>query len=56
VATKVNLYPDHRKIPEYDYLGQFLSAVKHPIVGRAVSNAAINRWGVKGRSGIPVLS
>jgi hypothetical protein len=56
VAAKVNLYPDCRKIPEYDYLGQFLSAVKHPIVGRAVSNAAINRWGVSERSGIPMLS
>lgn len=56
VAAKVNLYPDHRKIPEYDYLGQFLSAVKHPIIDRAVSNAAINRWGVSGRSGMSVLS
>jgi hypothetical protein len=56
VAAKVNLYPNRHKIPEYDYLGQFLSAVKHPIVGRAVSNAAINRWGVSERSGIPALS
>jgi hypothetical protein len=55
VADKVNLYENPHKIPEYDYLGQFLSAVRHPIVGRAVSNAAINRWGVTDRQGIPAL-
>jgi hypothetical protein len=55
VADKVNLYPNPHLIPEYDHLGQFLSAVKHPIVGRAVSNAAINRWGVTGRSVFPAL-
>lgn len=46
VAAKVNRYENRADIPEYDHVGQFLSAVKHPIVGRAVSNAAINRWGV----------
>ena len=45
LATKVNRYEDRDKIPEYDHVVQFLSAVKHPIVGRAVSDAAINRWG-----------
>ncbi|MBV8227197.1 MAG: hypothetical protein JO232_18620 [Verrucomicrobia bacterium] len=45
LATKANRYtsPDH--IPEYDHVGQFLIAVKHPVVGKGVSNAAINRWG-----------
>ena len=51
VATKVNRYKDPNKIPEYDHLGQFLSAVRHPIVGRAVSHAALNRWGVSERLG-----
>jgi hypothetical protein len=51
VAAKVNRYKNRTKIPEYDHVGQFLSALKHPIVGRAVSNAAINRWGVSGRLG-----
>jgi hypothetical protein len=46
VADKMNLYRNPRDIPEYDHVGQFLSAVKHPVVGRAVSNAAINRWGL----------
>jgi hypothetical protein len=55
VAAKVNFYPDRHTIPEYDYLGQFLAAVRHPIVGRAVSNAAINRWGVSEGSGISLL-
>jgi hypothetical protein len=45
MAAKVNRYQDRIKIPEYDHVGQFLSAVIHPIIGRAVSNAAINRWG-----------
>jgi hypothetical protein len=29
--------------------------VKHPIVGRAVSNAAINRWGMNERFGRSAL-
>jgi hypothetical protein len=45
VAHKVNRYQRPQKIHQYDYVGQFLAAVKHPIVARAVSNAAINRWG-----------
>lgn len=45
VAAKMNQYPNRAKIPEYDHLGQFLSAVQHPIVGKGVSNAAVNRWG-----------
>jgi hypothetical protein len=53
VAAKVNRYENRTKIPEYDHVGQFLSAVKHPIVGRAVSNAAINRWGLSERLGLP---
>jgi len=52
VAAKMNRYKDPSKIPEYDHLGQFLSAVKHPIVGRGVSHAAINRWGASERFGI----
>ena len=55
VATKVNWYETSQRIPEYDHLGQFLTAVKHPIVGRAVSNAAINRWGLSERLGLPAL-
>lgn len=55
VAAKVNRYTDPNKIPEYDHLGQFLSAVKHPIIGRAVSNAAINRWGLSERIRIQPL-
>ena len=51
VAAKVNRYENRTKIPEYDHVGQFLSAVKHPVVGRAVSNAAINRWGLSERLG-----
>jgi hypothetical protein len=46
VAAKINRYKDSTEIPEYDHVGQFLSAIKHPIIGRAVSNAAINRWGL----------
>jgi hypothetical protein len=55
MAAKVNRYKDPNRIPEYDHLGQFLSAVKHPIIGRAVSHAAINRWGLSERFGIPAL-
>jgi hypothetical protein len=55
VAAKVNRYKDPNKIPEYDHLGQFLSAVRHPTVGRAVSHAAINRWGLSVRLGTPAL-
>ncbi len=51
IAIKVNQYKDRDKIPEYDYIAQFLAAVKHPIVGRGVSNAAINRWGMGERNG-----
>jgi hypothetical protein len=53
VAAKMNQYPNRTKVPEYDHVGQFLSAVQHPIVGKAVSNAALNRWGVHHRLGIP---
>jgi hypothetical protein len=52
VAAKVNRYESCREIPEYDHVGHFLAAIKHPIVGRAVANAAINRWGANGRFGI----
>jgi hypothetical protein len=55
VAAKMNQYENRSKIPEYDHLGQFLSAVKHPIVGRAVSNAAINRWGLSESLGMATL-
>jgi hypothetical protein len=51
VAAKVNRYKDPSKIPEYDHLGQFLAAVRHPIVGRGVSHAAMNRWGGSERLG-----
>jgi hypothetical protein len=56
VAAKVNRYESLLEIPEYDHLAQFLSAVKHPIVGRAVSNAAVNRWGTSEQHGIVALS
>lgn len=56
VAAKVNRYESCLKIPEYDHLAQFLSAVKHPIIGRAVSNAAVNRWGMNQRHESLVLS
>ena len=46
IATKVNQYKDHDRIPEYDHMTQLLAAVKHPTVGKGVSNAAINRWGI----------
>jgi hypothetical protein len=52
VAAKVNRYESCHEIHEYDHLGQFLSAIRHPIVGRAVANAAINRWGTNDRFGI----
>jgi hypothetical protein len=54
VAAKMNQYPNRTKIPEYDHLGQFLSAVQHPIVGKGVSNAAVNRWGADEQLQIPV--
>ena len=56
VAAKMNQYPNRAKIPEYDHLGQFLSAVQHPIVGKGVSNAAVNRWGADEQLQIPVRS
>ena len=52
VAAKVSRYENRNEIPEYDHVVQFLFAVKHPIVGRAVSNAAINRWGLSERLGM----
>ncbi|MBV9106892.1 MAG: hypothetical protein JO066_06775 [Verrucomicrobia bacterium] len=55
MAAKVNRYKDPNRIPEYDHLGQFLSAVKHPIIGRAVYHAAANRWGLSEQCGIPTL-
>jgi len=51
IAIKVNQYKDRDKIPEYDHIAQLLAAVKHPIVGKGVSNAAINRWGLSERNG-----
>jgi hypothetical protein len=54
VAAKMNQYPNPAKIPEYDHLGQFLSAVQHPIVGKGVSNAAVNRWGAQEQFQVPV--
>jgi hypothetical protein len=51
IATKMNRYEDRDKIPEYDHVAQFLAAVKHPIIGKGVSNAAINRWGMSERHG-----
>jgi hypothetical protein len=55
VAAKANRYGSADNVPEYDHVGQFLAAVKHPIVGKAVSNAAINRWGANERIGLPRL-
>ena len=46
IAMKANQYKGRDKIPEYDYVAQLLAAVKHPIVGKGVSSAAINRWGI----------
>ena len=46
IAMKANQYKRRDKIPEYDYVAQLLAAVKHPIVGKGVSSAAINRWGI----------
>jgi hypothetical protein len=51
IEIKANQYQDRDKIPEYDYVAQFLAAVKHPIVGKGVSSAAINRWGMSERNG-----
>jgi hypothetical protein len=53
LATKANRYrsPDH--IPEYDHVGQFLIALKHPVIGKGISNAAINRWGAGDQIGMP---
>jgi hypothetical protein len=51
IAIKANQYKDRAMIPEYDYVAQFLAAVKHPIVGKGVSSAAINRWGMSGQNG-----
>jgi hypothetical protein len=51
IEIKANQYKDRDKIPEYDYVAQFLAAVKHPIVGKGVSSAAINRWGMSERNG-----
>jgi hypothetical protein len=56
IAIKVNQYKDRDRIPEYDHIAQLLAAVKHPIVGRGVSNAAINRWGMGERKGDPPVS
>jgi hypothetical protein len=51
IASKLNQYQDRDKIPEYDHRAQFLAAVKHPIVGKGVANAAINRWGISEQNG-----
>ena len=50
IAVKANQYKDRDKIPEYDYIAQLLAAVKHPTVGKGVSSAAINRWGMGERT------
>lgn len=55
IAIKANQYSDWDRIPQYDHGGQLLAAVKHPIVGRGVSNAAINRWGMGERKGGPAV-
>jgi hypothetical protein len=55
IAMKVNRYRHRDMIPEYDHVGQFLAAVRHPVVGKALSNAAINRWGTKSRSELRVV-
>jgi hypothetical protein len=55
VAARMNRYTSRTQVPEYDHIGQFLSAVQHPIVGRAVGNAAANRWGAHERFEIPAL-
>ena len=55
VAAKANRYGSPDDVPEYDHVGQFLAAVKHPVVGKAVSTAAINRWGANERIGLPRL-
>ena len=49
IAIKANRYKDRDPIPEYDHIAQLLAAVQHPIVGKGVSNAAINRWGLSDR-------
>jgi hypothetical protein len=51
IGIKANQYQHRDKIPEYDYIAQLLAAVKHPIVGKGVSSAAINRWGMSERNG-----
>ena len=51
IAIKANRYKDRDQIPEYDYIAQLLAAVEHPIVGKGVSSAAINRWGMSERNG-----
>jgi hypothetical protein len=53
VAAKANRYKSPDQVPEYDHVGQFLAAVKHPVVGKAVSYAAINRWGASEKIGLP---
>jgi hypothetical protein len=55
VAAKANRYKSPDQVPEYDHVGQFLAAVKHPVVGKAVSNAAINRWGASEKIGLPPI-
>jgi hypothetical protein len=52
LASKANRYTSSNQIPEYDHVGQFLVAVKHPVIGKAVSNAAINRWGAGEQTGM----
>ncbi len=53
LATRANRYSSTESVPEYDHVGQFLVAVKHPVVAKAVSNAAINRWGASEKTGLP---
>lgn len=53
VAAKANRYKTPDQMPEYDHIGQFLAAVKHPVVGKAVSNGTINRWGASEKIGLP---
>jgi len=55
IAIKMRHYQDQDGIPEYDHAAQLLAAVKHPIVGSGLFNAAINRWGLVGWNGNPIV-
>jgi hypothetical protein len=53
IASKLNQYQDRETILQYDHAAQLLAAVQHPIVGKGVANAAINRWGTSGQNTKP---